>query len=130
MVSFTFKPEFVPLIHSGEKFQTIRSGMRCQPGDTMHLFTGLRTKQCQRIGEAVCVETFPVMFRENSFHTGLNNKVIHMKDPDLLLAFAKADGFKTWDQCHEFFRQQYEFPFTGYVHRWDPKSIIKSEASG
>lgn len=130
MVSFTFKAEFIPLIHSGDKFQTIRRSMRCKPGETMHLFTGLRTKDCQRIGEAICQEVFPVMFRENSFHTGFNHKVSQMDNPDELLAFAKADGFSSWEDCHQFFRNHYEFPFTGFVHRWDPSTFKKAEASG
>lgn len=123
MVAFNFKPDFVTLIECGIKVQTIRGGLRCGPGDKMQLFTGQRTKQCQRIGEAVCVESFPVMFRDTSFHTGRNQKVLQVSCPDELQKFAEADGFQNWDQCEAFFRDHYEFPFTGFVHRWDPATL-------
>jgi hypothetical protein len=53
MPSLNFKPQFVPLILSGQKRQTIRpiriDGKDIKDGDKLYLFTGLRRKYVYRI---------------------------------------------------------------------------------
>jgi len=55
--SLSFRKCWKPKILSGEKRQTIRvKGKRVyKPGDTLHLFTGMRTKSCERLGRARCI---------------------------------------------------------------------------
>jgi len=51
---------FRDLILSNKKRQTIRK-LRKRPimvGDRLHLYWKLRTKECRKLGEAICTETF------------------------------------------------------------------------
>ena len=53
MVAYSLKPRFIPPILSGAKRQTIRAISRRRhaiPGETLQLYTGMRTKQCRLIG--------------------------------------------------------------------------------
>ena len=57
MPALNFQKQFVPLIESGEKRQTIRS-QRKQPikvGDLLYLYTGQRTKNCRKLAESICL---------------------------------------------------------------------------
>lgn len=57
MPTLNYKKQFAPLVVSGEKKQTIRV-MRKRPfkvHDTLYHYTGLRTKQCQKLGESICL---------------------------------------------------------------------------
>jgi len=51
MVAYSFKREFAPAIILGRKRQTVRAHRRrhARPGETMQLFTGMRTRQCCKI---------------------------------------------------------------------------------
>lgn len=52
---------FQDKILSGEKCQTVRATARARPGDRLHLYTGMRTKACRKLGEAVCAAVIPVV---------------------------------------------------------------------
>ncbi len=49
MPAYSFKERFVPFILDGTKTQTVRSRRRhpAKPGDTLYLYSGLRTKYCK-----------------------------------------------------------------------------------
>ncbi len=51
MVAYSFKPRFVPAIKARTKCQTIRGerARHAKPGERLQLFTGMRTKQCEKI---------------------------------------------------------------------------------
>ena len=52
-------------ILDGSKRQTIRK-LRKHPilvGDKLYLYWKLRTKDCEKLGEAVCKETFTILFK-------------------------------------------------------------------
>ncbi len=114
MPSFNFKPEFVAPILAGTKVQTIRKTARCKTGDTMHLFTGLRTAACQKLAERLCVVVDYVHLSPDGLTVGDNRK--HPRD---ISEFARLDGFTDFDDMLRWFRTQYgEYHFIGYVHRW------------
>jgi hypothetical protein len=119
MVAFNFKKEFVPKILAGEKFSTIRSKQRCNVGDNMQLYTGQRTKACQKIGETVCTGIAMVEFLE--------------PPDDFWIAFPLSDnvfedgvqlyqmeGFANDEDMKGFFRTQYGLPYIGYLHKFKP----------
>ena len=58
MPALNFKKQFADKVERGEKRQTIRAlradGRNPQPGQTLFLYTGMRTKSCRKLGEAVC----------------------------------------------------------------------------
>lgn len=87
MVAYSFKKRFVPNILEGlkprpggavhPKRQTIRAGAvgpdgiaysvkgrrHARLGDVVQLYTAMRTKQCRKLGEAICVGVRPVTLR-------------------------------------------------------------------
>lgn len=56
---YNFRPQFVPFILDGTKTHTIRAERKFpdMPGDTMHLYTGLRQKAARLLFRARCVKT-------------------------------------------------------------------------
>lgn len=115
MVAFDFKPEFADLIRSGFKVQTVRRPRRCAPGDTMHLFTGLRSAACVRIAERRCALVA---------YCHLTPAGVVHENPDLHPdsdGFARLDGFASYDDMLAWFRRVHGTDrFIGHVHRWDP----------
>ena len=57
--NFSFMKKLVPKVLAGEKIITNRIAtqfrMLCDKGDIMHLFTGMRTKNCVKLGDALVV---------------------------------------------------------------------------
>lgn len=115
MPSFNFKPTFIEPICAGTKLQTIRKTRRCGPGAVMHLYTGLRTKQCVKLAQHPCIVSDYVHLAPDGLTVG--NIMKHPRDTD---EFAQLDGFRTYDEMHAWFVQQYGSDhFYGFVHRWE-----------
>ena len=114
------KKELFRLIHSREKTTTIRKteirGFR--PGKPLNLYFGLRTKGCQKIAEAVCVEKRPIRIDSVNQEIRLLHKEIGLgswvrysqKAEENII---KMDGFPNKEAFYDYFD-------TGeYVwHRW------------
>ena len=118
MVSFSFQTEFVPLIESGQKIQTIRSTRRCEKGQPMHLYTGLRTKQCKLIAVKKCAYTWQVIIEPRGVTLGdePNLVILDRAHSDL---FAVADGFLNYPAMYNWFLERYKQEvFHGFLHRW------------
>ena len=80
----------------------------------MHLFVGLRTKNCEIIKKVKCTGLAIGML-------DVNRIVIEgLRDDELEIeSFARADGFTDYNQLRQFFTGQgRKFPFCGYLHRW------------
>ena len=60
MPAYNFQARFASLILSGEKCTTIR-GREAKVGGIAHLFTGMRTKACQRLGQSEIVHCAPIL---------------------------------------------------------------------
>lgn len=119
MTAFSFKPEFVGKILSGDKLSTIRSTKRCKVGDTMQIYTGLRTKKCKKIMEVKCCGVAPIIIREPDFWalSGPIEGIIHTAGPALHI----QEGFKNILEMQEFFRKTYGLPYSGWLHAWLPQ---------
>ena len=118
MVAFNFKQQFVPPIERGQKIQTIRSKQRCHVGDTMQLYTGMRTKQCRLIKIVTCLSSVPVILKPTSIEV-FSNMDFRTLDQDATLRFARADGFPHYPAMIDWFRDTYgKDSFMGFVHRW------------
>jgi hypothetical protein len=102
------------MILDGRKTQTFRATKRCDVGDEMHLFVGLRTKNCEIIKKVRCI----------SVEMGLIDvgRVVIVNDREnnqRLDEFAQSDGFIDHNQMLQFFAGQgRKFPFHGWLHRW------------
>lgn len=118
MVALNFKAEFVPLIVSGAKRQTIRQTRRAKPGDLLQLYTGQRTSDCRKLidPDPVCVLVDYVSIRPTYLTLGDTRK--HSGDSN---AFARRDGFTSYAEMVAWFAKIYGSPyFQGYVHVWEP----------
>ncbi len=107
MPAYNFQARFAPAIESGRKRQTIRP-RRKRPtvaGDTLYLYSGMRTKQCRKLREAVCLSVQPVEIAPTFIRVGA--KVLGVS---AMWEFARADGFGTLGDFYDFFRRHYGVP--------------------
>ena len=113
---YNFQRRFVPKIKSGEKKHTIRAERvnPDEPGDTMHLYTGLRTKKAELLMRVPCVKVEKIVIT----NTPLRRIVIDdvLLDLDEEDAFAQRDGFDNFADMMEFWRGR--LPFRGHVYHW------------
>lgn len=118
MVAYNFQAQFAPDVEAGRKRQTIRSeGKRrhAQIGDTVQLYTGMRTKGCRQIGTGICTTSTYCAIREDGITLG-NHPKVNIEE------FARADGFRDFDHMKQWFRDTHGLPFTGRLIAWEPKS--------
>ena len=114
MVAYNFQPRFAEAVENGEKRQTIRrKGKRIHAdrGDTVHLFTGMRTKKCRNLGEGICIASQFVTISEGRAVVS-GNVVIDLD------RFAHRDGFEDFSEMQEWFRDTHGLPFTGKLIQW------------
>lgn len=109
-------------MESGEKRQTIRPVRKnsIKPGDTLYLYTGMRTKGCRKLGQEVCtaIQTIEINNERGRFGSVVIDGQPH-RIPDLdILTLASRDGFANVSDFFDFFRQQYELPFKGVLIKW------------
>ena len=122
MPAFNFKPQFADDVESGKKLQTIRAVRKdgrgpCKVGDTITLYTGMRTKACRKLGFAKCTDITAVSIHEYPEGT-----------PQLFIAgvmilneddFAKDDGFENSAEFYKFFEETHGLPFRGWLIEWE-----------
>lgn len=101
------------------KRQTIRAVGRRRhalPGETLQLYTAMRTKQCQKIGDATCVYVAAIKIDVLKTKLKFSDFVV---DPE---AFARADGFAGAADMHAFWLKEHgPGKFEGVLIRWEPK---------
>ena len=118
MTLFNFQPDFVDKIRKGEKLSTIRKTKRCKVGDTMQLYTGLRTKSCKKIMDVECIGVAPIIISAHSIwklgdtEGNINPGVAPLHE---------QEGFLNAQDFVEFFRKKYGLPFRGFIHAWRVK---------
>lgn len=123
MPALSFNKKFVPHILNGTKKQTIRK-FRKKPinvGNRLFLYTGMRTKQCKKIGEASCVAVYVASITRK----GIQLSTIHHPkkkwkvDEKSLDAFARSDGFSDWEEMHRWWGLTHDLPFKGNLIMWE-----------
>lgn len=135
MVAYSFKQRFVQPIRVGlsrvslsfdcpPKRQTIRAvGKRrhARPGETLQLYTAMRTKQCMKIGDARCTSVSNVKMiiqtRRFSISVGGIPYVNAAREE-----FARMDGFSCVEDMHQFWIANHPGieHFEGVLVRWEP----------
>lgn len=103
---------FIDKILAGEKRQTIRRASpkwaNVKAGDKLTLYTGLRTKQCRKLGEAVVESITPIALiprtEDCAVKTALGNFLLTVFDLRLLVF---SDGFESMSDFWEFFVEHY-----------------------
>jgi len=118
VVAYSFKGRFADAVQSGEKRQTIRAnGKRrhAQPGDKLQLYTGMRTKACRKLRDAVCHDVCPITIYPDKVFT-FKPQEIHLREQ--LENLARSDGFSSWAEMRDWFDETHGLPFTGTMIRW------------
>ena len=115
MPSLNFQKQFVQQIREGRKCQTIRSLRKVlfKTGDLLYLYTGMRTKNCTKLGEAKASEVLPVLI--NKWRIEVDGKTLTHRECD---EFAKEDGFEDWVKMKVWFLNNHGFPFSGQLIKW------------
>lgn len=117
---YNFKPRFVPFILDGSKQHTIRATRAYgeTPGNTVHLYTGLRHKGARLLGRYPCVKTEAIVITVD-FDIYIDGIRI---SEDECNALAYRDGFRERGPEHAF-EEMKEFwagrlPFAGQIVHW------------
>lgn len=118
---YNFKRLFVPKILDGTKTHTIRAprkGSQDIPGNTMHLYTGLRTKNAKLLGRFECIAVDEITI-DRTLIT-VDRAVLFIDERD---ALAKRDGFQSFEHMLKFWEGR--LPFSGHIFHWkyDPKAV-------
>ena len=118
MVAFNFMECFADDVERGIKRGSIRAKKKCNVGDKIQLYTGQRTKQCRKLGDAVCTGIIPIRVTDDCpWSMDMDNKEGEIIFDDVRL-FHQMDGFKNAKEFVDFFRKHYGLPFNGYYHQW------------
>lgn len=107
-------PRFVRAIEAGTKTHTIRPHRvrPDKPGNIVYLYTGLRHPGARLIMRGVCtrIESIRVTSDGEVFVAGWR------LDPDERERLARADGFESWSEMYEHWREL--LPFDGQIVHW------------
>lgn len=111
MPAYSFHARFVAMIEDGRKRQTIRRRRRrrTRPGATLHLYLGMRTKLCRKIGMAVCTMVVPIEIHKDGIYGPPGDgreKWSKARTEEL----ARADGFADAKEMLAFFARTYDLP--------------------
>jgi hypothetical protein len=116
-MTFNYQARFAVLVQSGVKRSTIRARRRdgkvARPGETLHHFTGMRTKQCRRLGESICKLVSPIRISGRGLNIGGHPVAPHFAD-----YVAKRDGFIDLAEMVQWFSTTHGLPFAGNLIEW------------
>jgi hypothetical protein len=124
---YNFQSRFVPFILAGEKTHTIRATRSNpdKPGNTLHLYTGLRHKGAQLLMRAPCLKVEEIEI-DACGHECNCDPFVSIDGVELSAserdALAKRDGFPDgFNQMLEFWAGR--LPFKGQIIHWkfEPK---------
>lgn len=121
MVAYNFKAQFADDVESGKKRQTIRLQRRARVGDALQLYTGMRTKKCRKLRDAVCTAVHEITVERVGYYAHFVAVQLdgELLPADLAREVAIADGFENLSAFADFFAEQYGLPFHGYLTRWE-----------
>lgn len=114
---YEFQKQFVPFILSGEKTHTIRS-VRAnpdKPGDTLHLYTGLRRKGARLLMRVPCVKVERILITPGGV-IRIDGEYLDDSERELL---ARRDGFADFASMLAFWQKpKNRLPFHGHIIHW------------
>lgn len=126
MPALNFQKQFAEAVEWGKKRQTIRADRKdgrphCKRGDTIKLYTGMRSNSCRLLAEATVTHTARVTIEATCMY--LDGRplysIIHDRDGPLTdNEFAQADGFDGFTEMANWFDETHGLPFEGTVIFW------------
>jgi hypothetical protein len=121
MPAYNFQPRFAPLVRSGTKRSTIRlrrkNGRDAKPGQTLYLFTGMRTKQCERLLEIRCEKVRPINIIQRAYGYRIRVRG-HLLGVNELRALRLSEGFVTMEDMMIWFKKHHGKNFSGLLIEW------------
>ncbi len=118
MPALNFQKQFVDKIKSGHKRQTIRTPRKnpIKEGDTLYLYTGMRTKNCEKLDEVICESV--IDFKIHIDGWGCDVGPCMVRERYELDKIAREDGFKDWVEMVRWFIDTHRLPFVGKLIIW------------
>lgn len=112
---YNFKAQFVAPILAGEKTHTIRATRANpdKPGNTLHLYTGLRHKGARLLMRATCTKVEQVTISALFGRIMINGELLDDEEQEQL---ARRDGFKSHYDMMQFWHGR--LPFEGHIIHW------------
>lgn len=125
-VVFNFKQQFADAVADFDKLQTVRverkDGRRPRVGETVKLYTGLRTKKTRLLATGVVEDCFSVRFDMAHEQVYIDNDCLSSREAN---EFAEADGFDDAGAMLTWFVENHgERDFSGYCTRWAPATAV------
>lgn len=117
---YNFKKRFAPFVTDGTKRHTIRA-KRVHPdkvGNTVHLYSGLRTRHAKLLGRSTCVRMEEINISESQ-QVFVDGEELSLSEKN---ALAFCDGFRSrgiaraFEEMMEFWKGR--LPFAGHIIHW------------
>ena len=109
MVAFNFKAQFADAVERGVKRQTIRAirkdGRVPHIGSALQLYTGMRTKNCRKLKDAVCTNVWPITIASKSITINrqrwnwIDMHDVRVRMMDLKASQRCGNGSRTFTAC-------------------------------
>ena len=118
MPAYNFQERFAAAVETGAKRQTIRRPRRrrlTRPGDTLYLYTGMRTQRCRRLLVTECRAVSPLQLHHGWLTLG--DEILEEGD-ERVAAVAQADGFASAEEFWAFFERLYGLPVELEIIEW------------
>lgn len=124
---YNFKAQFVPFILSGAKTHTIRAirAHADKPGNTLHLYTGLRQKGAKLLMRVPCVRVETIRIDRTGARVTIDGIGLIPEECEQL---AHRDGFKGFEEMLKFWTGR--LPFTGHVIHWTAPAADQAPRMG
>ena len=125
MPALNFQKRFAPLVESGQKRQTIRAHRRdgrpnATIGGRLYLYTGMRTKGCRKLGEAICTRVRSIEIFKGTlgiFYIQTKGQLLSASGKEAN-RLARADGFNHASEMCRWIEETHGLPFHGVVIGW------------
>lgn len=121
MAAYNFKKQFAPDVKSGKKRCTMRqrrkNGYVPTPGECLTLYTGMRSKGCEKLATVKVKKVTPVTIILDEIETRVALDGYPL-GPGEIMALALRDGFSSVAEFRGFFRSQYGTQAHLYLIEW------------
>lgn len=109
MVAYSFQSRFRPKIEARLKRHTLRNDRKrhARVGEALQLYTGMRTRQCKKIGDATCTAVLRIRLDFEYRRVEFLESGHAITTPDDTDAFAVGDGFDDWKDMRAFWAEQH-----------------------
>lgn len=105
MPALSFQEQFAPMIVDGTKHHTVRRKRNknpIEPGQLLRLYTGMRTKHCRLIRDAVCSAVVSIRIYADIGQIRLDGRLLPLNE---MMHFAVRDGFANYMDFFKFFER-------------------------